>query len=820
MAILWAGIVTLTAASAAQAQQDVLAPAARYDVLKHQLNLAIRAKKPKQTVDIITQLRKTGLGVSGETLFYEAHAHYQLKNWPAAYRALVAYLNTMGRKGRNYKVGIGLYVEIERKFKQKDRMNTDVARADRIWSIASAAYDRVSKRRNAWKERVVTFGGSKDDMAWAMARRANGGFLVGGTIEQIANKTKKIKAGRYTGLLALSRGGRMAWNRVVIIKPAKDGAIRSLKALPKGGFLLGGIHRGFRIAARIDSNAVPIPNHDGKPWVSGYGRSKDGAGGVVSPAGKAGFIAFGAEIVAKDGKGPRLPFAVRLSKDGKALGKTVYTGNAGRFWHDIADAAALPGGDIVAVGETRPEEAWDTRPGMGYLLRIKPEGKLVWARRVPAQGKGDIRFSAVVPAHGGGVIAAGRQGGRLILFKAGADGQEQWRKIISHRDIMPAATRELCRVPQLASLVNAAQKQKNQPKPKPGHLAKVREMTCRSGTPFVSATAVSVRKNGYLVLASQGRGNRKKADIRLIAINNSGKILWDKVYGHDGFDLATSALETEDGGAIIAGTTNSIGAGGRDFLIFKVDRFGAFAPWTKLGPPAKPSAKPAKAKSVKLAPGVKSPKKAGAKPASTVKKDSSGKTAPPPEKAAPKKEAIKKEAKTKPAPVTKKDGDGETAKPAPKPKAAAWKNPDKAKPKPTTNPVPMAKKDGDGETVNSPEKEAPKKEAKTKPVSKPEPIEPTAKKDGDGEAVNSAPKPKAAAWTNPDKAKPKPEPIAKKDGDGETAKPAPKPAATQGENSPDTSFGDIFGSIFGSDDSKEPETKDKKSAPPTPDSAP
>ena len=700
MAFLWAGLFILTAHGAAQAQQDVLAPAARYDVLKHQLNLAIRAKKPKQTVDIIAQLRKTRLGVSGETLFYEAHAHYQLKNWPAAYRALVAYLNTMGRKGRNYKVGISLYVEIEREFKKKRLMNTDVARADRTWTIASAAYDRVSKQRNAWKEKVVTFGGSKGDMAWAMARRANGGFLVGGTIEQTANKLKKIKAGRYMGLLALSRDGRMAWNRVVIIQAAKDGAIRSLKALPKGGFLVGGIHRGRRIAARIDPNAVPIPNHDGKPWVSGYALSKGGGGGVVSPAGEAGFIAFGAEIVAKDGKGPRLPFAVRLSKGGKALGKTVYSGKAGRFWHDIADAAALPGGDIVAVGETRPQAAYDTSPGMGYLLRIKSDGKLVWTRRVPAQAKGDIRFSAVAPAHGGGVIAAGRQGRRLILFKAGADGQEQWRKTIAHRDLMPAATRELCSVPQLASLVNAAQKQKNRPNPNPVRLAKVRELTCQSGTPFVSATAVLVRKNGYLVLASQGRGNRKKSDIRLIAINKTGKILWDKVYGHDGFDLATSALATEDGGAIIAGATDSVGTGGRDFLIFKVDRFGAFAPWTKLGPPAKSSPKPGKAKSVKLAPGVKSPKKAAARP-----------------------------------------------------------------------------------------------------VSKPEPIEPIAKKDGDGETAKPAPKPKAAAWRDPDKAK-------------------PTPAANEGEDPSATSFGNIFGSIFGSGDSKEPEAKDKKSAPSTPDTTP
>jgi len=796
------------AAGPAHAQENVLAPAARYDVLKHQLNLAIRAKKPKKTVEIISQLRKTRLGVSGGTLFYEAHAHYQLKSWSDAYRALVAYLNTMGRKGRNYKAGIGLFVEIEREIKKKRRMSTDLAQADRSWAVASAAYDRVLKRRNAWKEKVVTFGGPKDDMAWAMARRANGGFLVAGTFEHKADKKKKRKAGRSMGLMALSRDGRMAWNRV-IVGPAKDGSIRSLEALPKGGFLLGGVHRGFQVAARIDANAVPIRNHDGKPWVSTYARSKDGAGGVVSRAGQAGFIAFGAEIATKDGKGPRLPFAMRISKDGKTLGKTVYTGNAARFWHDITDAVALPGGDIVAVGETRPQAAWDTHPGMGYLLRVKPQGKVVWARRVPAHGKGGLRFSAVAPAHGGGVIAAGRHGEQFMLFKAGADGQEQWRKTIAHRALIPAAARELCSVPQLVPLVKRSQKQKNLSEPKPERMAAVRALACQSGTPFVSASAISVRKHGYLVIAFQGRGNRKMTDIRLIAIDNSGEVLWDKVYGHDGFDLATSALATEDGGTIIAGATDSIGTGGRDFLIFKIDRNGAFAPWTMLGPPGKPRSKPGKIKAVELAPIPKTSKKFKTKAAPKRAKTKSVKLAPITN--SPKKPKVKPA--PKPNLATKKVGGGKTATPK---KKEALKKEDlkkQAKAKPARKPVPVAKKDSGGKTVTPSVKIVPKKEAKAKPVLKPKSV---TKKDGGGKTVAPPVKqaPKKQAPKKQAKVKPasKPKPLAKKVPDSATS----TPAADGGEDPPATSFGDIFGSIFGSGDSKKSEPKDKKSAPPAP----
>ena len=131
---------------------------------------------------------------------------------------------------------------------------------------------------------------------------------------------------------------------------------------------------------------------------------------------------------------------------------------------------------------------------------------------------------------------------------------------------------------RLAALVKASLKQKKRPQPKPGRMAAVRDLACPSGTPFVSAATILARDNGYLILAFQGRGDRKNTDIRLIAIDDSGRVSWDKVYGHDGFDLATSALATEDGGTIIAGATASkngaedIAEGGRGRVLVLVFR--------------------------------------------------------------------------------------------------------------------------------------------------------------------------------------------------------------------------------------------------------
>jgi hypothetical protein len=570
-----------------RAQQDVLSPSARFDVLRHQLNQSVRAKKPEETLKIISEMRKLPQGVKGEFLFFEGHAHYQLENWDKAYRALVAYLNAVGRKGRNYNLAISLFINSEKALKAARQGGSERQRAGRGWTVAEPAYARVLRERETWKEKAITFGGPKDDTAWAMARRAGGGFLVAGTFHQPEDKKSGRKESRSMGLISLSREGKMAWNRV-ILGPAKDGAIRSLTALADGGFLVGGIHRGFQVAARLDKNAVPAPNFNGDPWVSAYARASEDAVPVVIQATDGTVLALGSETVVKDGKSARLPFATRLTGDGNALGKTLYSGNARRYWHDITDAAALPGGDIVVVGEARPQAAWDTRKGLGFVMRITSQGRLVWADRIPAEDKNDLRLTAVVAAKDGGVVAAGRAGQRLVVMKLDDNGRRQWLKSLGYRDLLPAETHQICPIPMLGERIKEAYAETKRPLPAAERVAAVREMACPTGTPFVSVTSIARRRNGYLLLGMQGRGDRRNSDMRLIAVATGGEVLWDRIYGHAGFDVATSALATEDGGMIIAGATESMGTGGRDFLMFKVDEAGAFAPWTKLGPPARP----------------------------------------------------------------------------------------------------------------------------------------------------------------------------------------------------------------------------------------
>jgi hypothetical protein len=66
----------------------------------------------------------------------------------------------------------------------------------------------------------------------------------------------------------------------------------------------------------------------------------------------------------------------------------------------------------------------------------------------------------------------------------------------------------------------------------------------------------------------------RRGDVYLIRTNAAGDILWEKTYGGEGYEAGATAFQTSDGGLIISGATNSLGAGGIDIYLIKVDQDG------------------------------------------------------------------------------------------------------------------------------------------------------------------------------------------------------------------------------------------------------
>ena len=101
------------------------------------------------------------------------------------------------------------------------------------------------------------------------------------------------------------------------------------------------------------------------------------------------------------------------------------------------------------------------------------------------------------------------------------------------------------------------------------------------GTSFDNGISVQqTNDGGYIILGgteSYGAGNR---DIYLIKTDGNGDSLWTKTFGGASQDLGNYVQQTNDGGYIVTGVTESYGAGNKDAYLIKTDASGDSL-WTK-----------------------------------------------------------------------------------------------------------------------------------------------------------------------------------------------------------------------------------------------
>jgi len=86
--------------------------------------------------------------------------------------------------------------------------------------------------------------------------------------------------------------------------------------------------------------------------------------------------------------------------------------------------------------------------------------------------------------------------------------------------------------------------------------------------------------NGYVVVGSTESYGNGLNDVFIFKTNNLGDSLWSKTFGGSGHDFGSCVETTADSGLIIAGTTESYGAGLKDIWLIKTNINGDTL-WTK-----------------------------------------------------------------------------------------------------------------------------------------------------------------------------------------------------------------------------------------------
>jgi len=342
----------------------------------------------------------------------------------------------------------------------------------------------------------------------------------------------------------------------------------SVQETQDGGYIIAGVTGYYDVYfIKTDSIGDTI-------WTKTYGGTADDWGASVQETQDGGYIIAGTTF--SFGAGWSDVYLIKTD----AVGAIVWTKTyGGTEWEGGWSVQETQDGGYIIAGETG---SFGNINGDVYLIKTNSLGNAVWTK---AYGGTDFDGGySVQETHGGGYIIAGGTesfgaGNRdVYLIKTDAVGTTVWTKTYGGTgDDWGRSVQET----QDGGYIIAGWTESFGAGNGDVYLIKTDSLGSTiwtktyGGTEWDEGHSVQETQDGGYIIAGEthsfGAGNK---DVWLIKTNAVGDTIWTKTYGGTGDDWGRSVQETQDGGCIIAGWTESFGASGFDVYLIKTDSLG------------------------------------------------------------------------------------------------------------------------------------------------------------------------------------------------------------------------------------------------------
>jgi hypothetical protein len=357
-----------------------------------------------------------------------------------------------------------------------------------------------------------TFGGIEADIANSIIQTEDGGYALAGY-------TWSKGAGRQDfWVIKLYEDGSIEWDRT--FGGSEADVIYSIIQAKDKGYAVAGKTRS--IASGEKTLVIKLNTRGNKVWDNTFAKRTDDEIFSIIQTKDGGYAACG-YTGAKDW-GEVDSWVIKLDETVNAVWDKIFGGIG---WDEANSMLQAEDGSFIVFGFVQSK---DKGREDGWIAKLDENGEMIWDKAFGGSQNDEI-FSGIKTTDGGYAVCG-------YTESKGAGGYDAWIAKLDEN----------------------------------GEMAW--DKTFGGIEAEVANSIIQTRDGGYALAGytlSKGVG---REDAWMIKLDENGEMAWDKTFGGSDEDVVRCIIQTRDGGYVLAGYTESKGAGRYDAWVIKLDEKG------------------------------------------------------------------------------------------------------------------------------------------------------------------------------------------------------------------------------------------------------